>query len=113
MISSCDLQICSAFAVEVTRSVSNRNVPVLAWVATPASSLIRLFGDESRGGIGDLGARIYERAQEIGCRAEDISGEVKGPIYHDMGKRMTPLPPRSFAGVQGLSWFHCQDSGTP
>ncbi|KAF8591633.1 glycosyltransferase family 1 protein [Ramaria rubella] len=70
------VDICSTFAVEVTRSVSGRSVPVLAWVATPASSLIRLFGDESRGGIGDLGARIYERAEETGCRAEDVSGEV-------------------------------------
>ncbi|KIJ41897.1 glycosyltransferase family 1 protein [Sphaerobolus stellatus SS14] len=82
------VDICSAYAVQSTRTISGRTVPVLAWVATPASSLIRLFGDESRGGIGDLGAKIYERAAETGQRAEDVSGDV----YRDCEGAVVRVP---------------------
>ncbi|GJJ09118.1 hypothetical protein Clacol_003340 [Clathrus columnatus] len=86
--------ICSHFAVSVTHSITGNTVPILVWVATPASSLIRLFGDESRGGIGDLALKIEERAQLYGNqqRREDCAAEVYRECSN-MVIRIPGLPP--------------------
>ncbi|KAF8511477.1 hypothetical protein BU17DRAFT_54636, partial [Hysterangium stoloniferum] len=69
--------ICSHFAISSIRKISGQSVPVLAWVATPASSLLRLFGEEMRGGIGDLEGMIEEKIYLHGDRKrEDVAAEI-------------------------------------
>lgn len=82
--------ICSHFATNVTYSITGSSVPILVWVATPASSLIRLFGDESRGGVGDLAMKIEDYVQACGGnrRGEDCSGEV----YRRCSNKLVHIP---------------------
>ncbi|KAF8508423.1 hypothetical protein BU17DRAFT_70821 [Hysterangium stoloniferum] len=69
--------ICSHFAISSIRKISGQSVPVLAWVATPASSLLCLFGEEMRGGIGDLEGMIEEKIYLHGDRKrEDVAAEI-------------------------------------
>jgi hypothetical protein len=58
-------------------------VPIIAWVTGGASSIIRLFGPESMGGLGDFGGRIDAEAQRTG---EDplVIGD-KARVYYVFG----------------------------
>ncbi|PPQ82405.1 hypothetical protein CVT26_013320, partial [Gymnopilus dilepis] len=43
---------------QATRASTGQSVPIYAWITGHASSILRFFGPEEIGGIGNLGARI-------------------------------------------------------
>jgi hypothetical protein len=51
-------------------------VPIIACVAAGAGAIIRLFGPESLGGSGDIGAKIDAEVARTGLSAEEIGPKV-------------------------------------
>ncbi|GLB39043.1 putative UDP-glucoronosyl and UDP-glucosyl transferase [Lyophyllum shimeji] len=45
-------------SLKATRALSGRSVPIISWITGSASSFIRFWGPESRGGMGDLPGKI-------------------------------------------------------
>ncbi|KAF8797535.1 UDP-Glycosyltransferase/glycogen phosphorylase [Phlegmacium glaucopus] len=74
-----------------TRAVTGRSVPIIACVAAGAGALLRLFGPESMGGLGDIGAKIDAEAARAGVASIDIGEEI---FRRTEGKliRVTGLP---------------------
>ena len=62
--------------VQATRALSGHSVPIIACVAAGAAAIIRLFGPESIGGVGDFGARIDAEAARTGLPTDDIGPKV-------------------------------------
>jgi hypothetical protein len=51
-------------------------VPIITCVAAGAGAIIRLFGPEHLGGIGDFGARIDAEVARTGLSADEIGDKV-------------------------------------
>jgi hypothetical protein len=62
--------------VHATRAVSRHSVPIIACVAAGAAAIIRLFGPESIGGVGDFGARIDAEAARTGLSTDEVGPKV-------------------------------------
>ena len=62
--------------VLATRAVSKHSVPIITFVAAGAAAIIRLFGPESIGGVGDFGARIDAEAARTGLTADEVGPKV-------------------------------------
>ena len=57
-------------------------MPIITCVAAGAAALIRIFGPESIGGIGDFGARIDAEVARTGLPADEIGNEVLCSLHH-------------------------------
>ena len=64
-----------------TRAVSGRSVPIITFIAAGAGAIIRLFGPESMGGAGDIGAEIDAEVARSGLSEDEIGAKVRIP-YH-------------------------------
>ena len=51
-------------------------MPIIACVAAGAGAILRLFGPESMGGVGDFGARIDAETARTGLSDEEIGQKV-------------------------------------
>ena len=51
-------------------------MPVIACVASGAGAILRLYGPESKGGEGDLGARIDAEIARTGLSDDEIGHKV-------------------------------------
>ncbi|KAJ7726853.1 hypothetical protein DFH07DRAFT_235594 [Mycena maculata] len=58
------------------RAISGTSVPIFMFIAGNAGSLIRMFGPESMGGFGDLGAKIDAEALRTGKSADEVGEEL-------------------------------------
>ena len=67
--------------VQATRALSGHSVPIIACVAAGAAAIIRLFGPESIGGVGDFGARIDAEAARTGLSTDEIGPKVYISIF--------------------------------
>ncbi|KAJ7746615.1 UDP-Glycosyltransferase/glycogen phosphorylase [Mycena metata] len=78
--------------MQATRALSGASVSIMAWVTGGASAILRLFGPESLGGLGDFGARIDAEAQRSGENPGEIGDRV---FKHTEGKviNVPGLPP--------------------
>ena len=61
---------------QATRAVSGYSVPIIACVAAGAGAIIRLFGPESMGGVGDFGARIDAEIARTGLPDDEVGHKV-------------------------------------
>ena len=61
---------------QATRAVSGRSVPIIAWVTFGAGAIIRFFGPESMGGVGDFDAKIDAEIAFTGLSVDDIIPKV-------------------------------------
>jgi len=68
------LQLCSFPQCQATRALSGTSVPVLP---APSSAIIRGFGPESLGGIGDFGKRADDEAARLGVSPDEVADEVR------------------------------------
>ncbi|KAF8802209.1 UDP-Glycosyltransferase/glycogen phosphorylase [Phlegmacium glaucopus] len=77
--------------LRMTREISGHSIPIIACVAAGAAALIRLFGPESIGGLGDFGAKIDAEAARTGLPTEEIGEKI---FKHTEGKliRIAGLP---------------------
>ncbi|KDR73135.1 hypothetical protein GALMADRAFT_721979 [Galerina marginata CBS 339.88] len=62
--------------LQATRAITGRSVPIMSWMTGHASALLRLFGPESFGGIGDIGAKIDAEATRLGGTPEEIGETI-------------------------------------
>ena len=62
--------------VYAIRAISGHSVPIIACISAGAGSIIRLYGPESMGGVGDFGARIDAEAARTGLSVDDIGNDV-------------------------------------
>ena len=63
--------------MHATRAVSGHSVPIIACVTAGVGAIIRRFGPESIGGIGDLVTKIDAEVVRTG-----LSADVIGPKVH-------------------------------
>ncbi|KAF8519861.1 hypothetical protein JB92DRAFT_2897379 [Gautieria morchelliformis] len=61
------------------RSVTGRNIPVYAWVASYPAPMLRIFGPEELGGFGDVPTKARTQAEATGRQLEDVMGELYNP----------------------------------
>ncbi|KAJ7131524.1 UDP-Glycosyltransferase/glycogen phosphorylase [Mycena crocata] len=59
-----------------TRAISGTTVPVFTFASFNAASIIRLYGPESLGGVGDIGAKMDAEALRTGRDAGEIGDEM-------------------------------------
>ncbi|KAF4614972.1 hypothetical protein D9613_002487 [Agrocybe pediades] len=62
--------------LQISRSISGNTVPVFALGTGNAASMIRMFGPESSGGLGDLETRIQFEAARLGVSPAEIGDKV-------------------------------------
>jgi hypothetical protein len=78
VVLSCSyLQFLALPQVHTTRAVSGHSVPIIACIASGAGAIIRLFGPESIGGVGNFGARIDAEAARTGLSPDEIGPKVR------------------------------------
>ena len=68
--------------MHATREISGHSVPIITLVTGGASALLRLFGPERMGGIGDIGARIDAEIARTGESDKEIGYKVH--VFHIM-----------------------------
>ncbi|KAJ7454822.1 UDP-Glycosyltransferase/glycogen phosphorylase [Mycena latifolia] len=62
--------------MQATRGLSATSVPIIAWVTGGASTILRLFGPASMGGLGNFGERIDAEAQRTGQNPVEIGDKI-------------------------------------
>ena len=68
--------------LRATRAISGHSVPIIACVSAGAGAILRLFGPESMGGVGDFGARIDAEIARTGLSDEEIGIKVRISISY-------------------------------
>ena len=56
-------------------------MPIITFVASGAGAILRLYGPESMGGVGDIGAKINAEVARTGLSADEIGPKVH-ILYH-------------------------------
>ena len=67
--------------LHATRAISGHSVPIITFIAMGAGSIIRSYGPESIGGLGDSIAEIDAEAARTGVPSEEISDRVHTFVY--------------------------------
>ena len=67
--------------MHATRAISGRSVPIIACITTGAAFVIRDFGPESMGGVGDIGARIDAEIARTGRPDDEVGPKVHLSMY--------------------------------
>ena len=62
--------------MKATRAVSGYSVPIIVCVAAGAGAILRLFGPESIGGVGDIAAKIEAEVARTGLSIDEIGPKV-------------------------------------
>ncbi|KAJ7935541.1 UDP-Glycosyltransferase/glycogen phosphorylase [Mycena leptocephala] len=62
--------------MQATRALSGNSTQIIAWVTGGASTIIRLFGPESLGGLGNFGERIDAEARRTGKDPVEIGDKI-------------------------------------
>ena len=62
--------------MHATRAISGHSVPIIACITTGAAFVIRDFGPESMGGVGDIGARIDAEIARTGRPENEVGPKV-------------------------------------
>ncbi|KAJ7283947.1 UDP-Glycosyltransferase/glycogen phosphorylase [Mycena rebaudengoi] len=78
--------------LQATRALTGTSIPIIAWVTGGASTILRLFGPESLGGLGNFGERIDAKAQRTGKNPAEIGDKI---LKHTDGSivNVPGLPP--------------------
>ena len=62
--------------MHATRAISGHSVPIVNLITAGAGAALRLFGPESMGGRGDIGARIDAETARTGLSDDEIGLKV-------------------------------------
>ena len=62
--------------MHATRAISGHSVPIIACITTGAAFVIRDFGPESMGGVGDIGAKIDAETARTGRPEDEVGPKV-------------------------------------
>ena len=72
--------------LRATREVSGRSAPIIGCLAIGAGAIIRSYGPESMGGMGDISARIDAEVARTGLSDDEIGPKVHIPYYRASGR---------------------------
>ena len=75
------LQFFALPQLRATRAISGHSVPIISCVAAGAGAIIRFYGPESIGGVGDIRAKIDAEVARTGLSANEIGPKVH-IFYH-------------------------------
>jgi hypothetical protein len=67
--------------LRATRAISGHSVPIIASAPAGAGAILRVFGPETMGGIGDFGARIDAEIARTGLSDLEIGFKVHISIH--------------------------------
>ncbi|KAG6831438.1 hypothetical protein H0H92_010651 [Tricholoma furcatifolium] len=70
----------TAIIMDITRALSGNNVPIIAWITGGCPTLLRLWGPESFGGLGDQTAKIQAEAARSGRAIDEVANQIYKPI---------------------------------
>jgi len=87
--------------LQATRAISGRSVPIISCVAAGAGAIIRLFGPELIGGIGDIGAKVDAEVARTGLSADEIGAKVH--ISYRASRRTKSFCIRRYYTIQKVS----------
>ena len=62
--------------MHATRAISGHSVPIIAVVTGGAGAIVRIFGPESMGGMGDIGIKIDAEIARTGLSDEEVGPKV-------------------------------------
>ena len=62
--------------MHATRAISGHSVPIISCITTGAAFVIRDFGPESMGGVGDIRPRIEAETARTGRPYDEVGIEV-------------------------------------
>ena len=77
-------QLFTIIQLRATRAISGHSIPIIACIAFGAAAIIRLFGPESIGGMGDMGARIDAEAARTGLTVDEIGDKAHMSILSSL-----------------------------
>jgi hypothetical protein len=70
------------YGIHAVRAAAGTECRILAWITAPMSSILRTFGPEGLGGLGDLQGKIEAEAQKTGKPAPAVAMSVRdGDTY--------------------------------
>ena len=75
-------QVFAFLQFQATRAVSEHSVPIIVCITVGAGHIIRLFGPESLGGIGDIAAKIDAEIARTGLSDDEIGHKVHIISHH-------------------------------
>ena len=70
------LQHLALTQLRIVRAISGNSVPIVIFMAAGAGAMIRLYGPESIGGRGDVGAIIDAEAARTGLSPDEVGPKV-------------------------------------
>jgi hypothetical protein len=70
------IQFFAIHQLRATRAVSGRSVPIISCIAAGAGAMIRIYGPESIGGVGDIAAKTDAEVARTGLPADEIGRKV-------------------------------------
>ncbi|KAJ7473185.1 hypothetical protein B0H11DRAFT_2037540 [Mycena galericulata] len=72
--------------LNATRAISGTAIPILTFIAGNAGSIIRVFGPESLGGLGDVRAKIDAQVLQTGDSTDDVAEQILRPANGNVVK---------------------------
>jgi hypothetical protein len=67
--------------LHASRAISGYSVPIIGCVIGGVGAVLRRYGPESMGGVGDFGARIDAETARTGLSDEEVSDKVHMYIF--------------------------------
>ena len=68
--------------MRATRAISEHSVPIISCIAAGAGAMIRLFGPEYIGGIGDVIAKVDAEVARTGLSENEIGRQVHVSLFY-------------------------------
>ena len=80
-------------------------MPIIAWAIGGAGAILRRYGPESMGGVGDFGARIDAETARTGLSDEEISDKVHISISYLYSDQLILYYIQRYITIQKENWF--------
>jgi hypothetical protein len=77
--------------LHATRAISGHSVPIIACITTGAAFVIRDFGPESMGGVGDIGPRIDAEIARTGLPDHEVGPKVHISVLWSVGDELVDV----------------------
>ena len=90
--------------MHATRAISGYSVPIIGCVIGGVGAVLRRYGPESMGGVGDFGAKIDAETARAGLSDEEISDKVRISISYISIQTCQSFIQR-YITIQKENWF--------
>ena len=90
--------------LHASRAISGYSVPIVGCVIGGVGAILRRYGPESMGGVGDFGARIDAETARTGLSDEEISDKVSISISY-ISIQASPSYIQRYITIRKENWF--------